>query len=139
MTTTITVREAAHRVARSEQLIRKLISNGRLRSELENGRYMLDPNEVVEFFQHQAATRRGAIAQISVSSQPSEEQGGAQVALLERQIAMLERELEYSKKLHASEREARTRLEVEMSAILKEIRAYMDGSQNNLLTRFFKK
>jgi hypothetical protein len=139
MATPITVREAATRVDRSEQLIRKLIATKRLRSQVENGRHMLDPNEVLEFFQHQAATRRGAVARPSTSPQPNEEHSGAQVALLERQIAILERELEHSKQLHASEHDARLRLEREMSAVLKEIRAFMEGNQSNLLARFFKK
>lgn len=126
-------------VDRSEQMVRKLINDGKLKSRQEQGRHMVDPNEVVAIYQHQAASRRGAVTRIEAGSQAPNATGSETVALLERQIAMLERELDHTKQLLSGEREARNRIDSEMSSVLKEIRAFMDGNHTNLLTRFFRK
>lgn len=136
--TLVSVRDAAKMVGKSEQMVRKLVAEGKLKSRQENGRHMLDPNEVVSLYQHQATTRRGAVSSKEVSS----ETNSTQVALLERQIAMLQSELDFTRNLLTEERVGKRKLEEDMSAVLKEIRAFMEAGTTGVvggLTRFFRK
>lgn len=136
--TLITVKDTAKLIGKSEQMIRKLVKEGKLKSRSENGRHMIDPNEVVSLYQHQAATKRSTVAQHETSNEPD----STQVTLLERQIVMLEKQVYFIQEMLASERAAKHKLEEDMSAVIKEIKAYMhQGTQdkNNVLTRFFKK
>lgn len=134
--TLVSVRDAATMVGKSEQMIRKLVAEGKLKSRQENGRHMIDPNEVVSLYQHQSATRRGAVASKEVSS----ETNSTQVAqLLERQVAFLQSELAFTRNLLTEERLGKRKLEEDMSAVLKEIRAFMGNGVVGGLTRFFRK
>lgn len=136
--TLVSVRDAAKMVGKSEQMVRKLVGEGKLKSRIESGRHMLDPNEITQFYQQRGATRSGAIAK----SETSFDKSSTQVALLERQIVMLQNELDFTRNLLTEERTGKRKLEEDMSAVLKEIRAFMEAGTSGVvggLTRFFRK
>jgi hypothetical protein len=136
--TLVSVKAASKLVARSEQMLRKLIAEGKLKSRLENGRHYLDPNEVTQLYQQRGAARSGAVAKPETSSG----EGSAQIALLERQIVMLQSELDFTRGLLTEERTGKRKLEEDMTAVLREIRAYMEAGSNGVvggITRFFRK
>lgn len=139
MTQLISVKEASRYVGKSEQMIRKLINDGKVKSFPQNGRHMVDANELLSLYQHSANSRRGATSSSNSNDANQLDASRTQMALLERQLQMMERELDYSKTLLRDEREARNRLENEMTAIVKEIKAVLDGQNQNVLSRFFKK
>ena len=143
--TVMTLKEAARLVDKSEVTLRALARSGALGAKKgDDGIFRVDPNSVVEHFARSnrsrtsTVNRTGASTKSVQSSAPIDNQSDLVIAL-RSQISFLERELVSYKDLLRDEKEARNRLESDMTVVIREIRAVLDGQNQGVLSRFFKK
>ena len=146
MTALMSLKEVARMVAKSEVTLRALARSGTIEATKDaSGAWLVDPNHVVAHFgqsknaHNRISNRQGASSKTAQSPQPIDVQSPL-VDALQSQIRLLERQLEHTQGLLSDEKAARNRLEQDMTAILREIRAMMEGKNSeNVLTRFFRR
>ena len=144
MTALMSLKEAARMVGKSEVTLRALIRAGKIKASKDtSGIYQVNPNDVTDYYsQSKGAQSRVTNRSSKASATPQPQSIADQSPLIEAlqaQIRLLERELEHSKSLLANEQAARNRLEQEMSAVLREIQAMLEGQNEGVLSRFFQK